>query len=455
MTGTIAFGGVGSGLDTNSIVSGLVAASQGPLTALQTKQTNMTAENTSLSSIGTLLGTLQSALQAVDETREVGSYAATSSSSSIVASANGAALPGSYQMTVQSLASEQRTYSDAQASSTTALGLSGPLSISVGSGASASIDISSTDTLEDIASKINGSGLRVSASVINDGSQYRLQVRGLDTGAANSISFSGTTLGLDTASNTRQAASDAQVSIDGFTYTRPTNQVVGAIPGVTLNLTSTTTTPATVQIATDPTGLQSKLNAVVSAYNAVIDAVHSAAGFGTTQASVSALAGDSMLRSLTDQMSDAVGTVVGNGQYQTLGSIGVSLDTNGHMVLDQDKLSTALQTDPNAVAKVIAGPTDGSGAVNMLENVVTAFDESGTGLFATRQTDLTSELSDLGDEIDTEQQRLDDYADQLRAQFTALDTSMSATNQQMSYLTSFFGTGSSSSSSSSGSSSSG
>lgn len=438
MTGTISFGGVGSGLDTESIVSGLVTASQGPLNALKQQQTDKTSANTSLSAIGTLLGKLQTALEAVDETREVGSYAATSSSSAIVASANGSALPGSYQISVGSLASEQRSYSDAQASSNTALGLTGQLGISVG-GQSNNIDIASGDTLEDIASKINSSGLRVSASVINDGSQYRLQVRGLDTGAANAVTFSGTTLGLDQAANTRQAATDAQITVDGFTINRPTNQVQGAIPGVTLNLTSTTTSPTTVQVASNPQGLKDKLNSVVTAYNAVIDAVHSAAGFGTAQATVSALAGDSMLRSLTDRMSDATRTMVGTGTYNTLSAIGVSLDADGHMSLDESKLDDALQADPNAVASVIAGPNNGDGAVDVLRDVVKAFDQSGTGLLATRETSMTNDLKDLGDRIDTEQSRLDDYATQLRAQFTALDTTMSGTNQDMSYLTSFFG----------------
>jgi flagellar hook-associated protein 2 len=441
MTGTITFGGVGSGLDTESIVSGLVTASQGPLNALKQKQTDATSANTSLSAIGTLLGKLQTALEAVDETREVGSYAATSSSTAVAVSANGSALPGSYQISVGSLASEQRTYSDAQSSSTTALGISGQLGISLGGATATTLTIAAGDTLEDIASKINGSGLRVSASVINDGSQYRLQVRGLDTGAANTIAFSGTTLGLDKADNTRQAATDSQVTIDGFTINRPTNQVTGAIPGVTLNLTQTTATdsPVTVQVASDPAGLKNRLNAIVTAYNGVIDAVHSAAGFGTAKASVTALAGDSMLRSLTNRMSDAVGTMVGTGRYNTLGTLGLSLDASGHMSLDEDKLSTALQADPNAVANVIAGPTDGSGAVDVLRDVVKAFAQSGTGILASRENSLTSSAKDLGDRIDTEQARLDDYAAQLRAQFTALDSTMSSTNQSMSYLTSFFG----------------
>src|SRR4051794_16624161 len=355
MAGTITFGGVGSGLDTESIVNGLVTASQGPLNAVKKKQTDTTAANTSLSAIGTLLGKLQTALEAVDETREVGSYAATSSSTAVGVSANGSALPGSYQISVGSLASEQRTYSDPQSSSTTALGLSGQLGISLGGATATTIAVASGDTLEDIASKINGAGLRVSASVINDGSAYRLQVRGLDTGGANTIGFSGLTLGLDKVANTRQAATDSQVSIDGFNINRPTKQVTGAIPGVTLTLTQTTATnsPVTVQVASDPAGLKNRLNAIVTAYNGVIDAVHSAAGFGSAKATVKALAGDSMLRSLTNRMSDAVSTLVGTGRYNTLGTLGVSLDASGHMSLNEDKLATALQADPNAVANVI------------------------------------------------------------------------------------------------------
>jgi flagellar hook-associated protein 2 len=88
---------------------------------------------------------------------------------------------------------------------------------------------------------------------------------------------------------------------------------------------------------------------------------------------------------------------------------------------------------------VIAGPTDGSGAVDVLRDVVKAFAQSGTGILASRENSLTSSAKDLGDRIDTEQARLDDYAAQLRAQFTALDSTMSSTNQSMSYLTSFFG----------------
>jgi flagellar hook-associated protein 2 len=438
MAGTISFGGLGSGIDVNTVVNGLVTASQGPLNAMKAQQSGLNAAKSSLSQIGSLLGKLQTALEAVDETKEVGSYAATSSQSAVVASASGLANPGSYQVSVDHLAAAQRSYSDGQTSQSDALGLSGSLDISVAGGAVTSIALDSSDSLDTIASKINGSGLRVSASIFNDGTKSYLQVAGLDTGAANTIAFSGTTLGLDKTANRRQDALDSQITIDNFTITRPTNQVQGAIPGVTLTLTAPTTTPATVKIATDPQGLANKLNSVVSAYNSVIDAVHTTAGYGSATASVSALSGDALLRSLTTRMSDAVGTVVGSGTYQTLGSLGVSIDRDGHMALDSDKLNTALQKDPNAVAAVIAGPTANTGAADVLRDVVKAFNAAGTGLLSSRQTSLASRLGSLSDRMNSEQDRLDAYAEALRKQFTALDKVMSQNQLNSSYLTSYF-----------------
>src|SRR5690349_19886162 len=169
MAGTISFGGIGSGLDSETIVSGLVKASQGPLDKLKSQVTNATGANTSLSAIGSLLSKLQTALEAVDEAREVGSYTASSSSTSVTVSASGAAQPGSYQISVGQLASEQRSYSNGQASSSAALGATGNLDISVAGATATSIALNAGDSLETIAEKINAAGIRVSASVFHDG----------------------------------------------------------------------------------------------------------------------------------------------------------------------------------------------------------------------------------------------------------------------------------------------
>ncbi|HEX6275125.1 MAG TPA: flagellar filament capping protein FliD [Polyangiaceae bacterium] len=434
MAGTISFGGVGSGMDTESIVTGLVNASRGAQDAMKARQGFLTSATSALSTVSSLLGKLKTALEGVDEAREVGSYTATSSNAAIVASANGTASPGSFAVSVQALASEQRSYSNGYASSTTALGLTGSLGLSVAGGTVTSIELSATDTLENIASKINSSGLRVSASVFNDGTENRLQVRGLDSGAANTIAFSGTTLGLELAANKKQAATDARMTIDGFTVTRPTNQISGAIQGVTLALTQVTTAPVTVEVKSDPEGLKKKLTSVVDAYNAVIDNIHTVAGFGSTKGSQKELVGDPVVRSITNRMSNSVTQVIGSGTYSTLGSLGVSLGRDGKLTLDGAKLDKALAADPSAVAKVIGGTDTTSGAADVLRDVVTAFTQSGTGLIASRQETLNSRSKALKQRIDNEEERLQRYAAALRKQFTVMDGIVAENNSKAGYF---------------------
>ena len=65
--------------------------------------------------------------------------------------------------------------------------MAGDISLQVGSGVPALVNVLATDSLTDIAAKINQSGQRVGPSVLFDGTTYKLQVRGLDTGAANAV----------------------------------------------------------------------------------------------------------------------------------------------------------------------------------------------------------------------------------------------------------------------------
>lgn len=441
-TGTITFGGIGSGIDTESIVTGLVNASSEQLNALKQRQTDTSSAVTSLSDISTLLSGLKNAATALSDVRDAKSYSASVAGDGVVATASGAALPGSFSVEVINLAKEHRSYSNTFTSSTDALGQSGTLSLAVGTVTPTDIDISSTDSLNDIADKINAAGLRASASVFYDGTTYRLQLRGLDTGSANAITAteSGTTLGLDDPDNTFQAATDAKVKIDGFTVTRPTNQITGAIQGVTLALTAPTTTNAVVSVASDPNALGTKVKAFVDAYNQVVTKIHVIAGFGTTKGTSAVLSGDSTLRSITSRLSDTLlATVPGAGTYNTLSSIGVSLNRDGTITLDQTKLSTAISTDTNSVAAVLAGAGTGDGAMDVMKNLVTTFTQSSTGILSMEKDSMDSRAKSLGDSVTRENDRLQKYADDLRKQFTAMDTTVAGNNSDLSYLTKLYG----------------
>ncbi len=431
----ITFSGIGSGIDTEALVSGLMRASEGPLAALQRRQQGVSAAVTTLSDLGGLLSSLRTAVEGLDTAGEVGSYGTSSSTGGIVATANGTASPGAYDIVVEKLAREQRTYSGAFGSATAALGQSGTLDLQIGTGAPVSIAIDAADSLGTIASKINSSGLRVSASLFFDGTEHRLQLRGLDSGVANAVGFTenGTALGLSTV----QAAQDAKIWVDGFPVSSATNKVTGAIQGVTLALTAESPDAVRVEVSSNPSALTDKVKAVVTAYNAVISKIHLTAGFGTVKGSSAALKGDSALRTISSRLADLSFTSVGSGPYRTLASIGIELTKDGAIKLDEAKLTNALSADAAGVATVLAGTETTSGVMDLMRDLVKGFADPG-GTLTVRKEGLEARDKSLTEAIDRERQRLSRMEDALRKQFTSMDTTVAANLAQLNYVQSVF-----------------
>jgi flagellar hook-associated protein 2 len=432
----ISLSGLASGLDTTSIINGLVAAESAPMQAMQTQQTTINGAVSELSSLGTQLSALSTAAGALSSLSSVGSFTATSSSSAIVATASGATQAGNYQVTVGSLAASQRTYSAAFGSESDALNMSGSFTIQVGSAAATTINVSASDSLDSIAANINATVPGVNASIFYDGSNYRIQINGLNSGAANAITFteSGTSLDLNgtgatpTSGKTVQQATDASVTVDGFTATRPTNQFSGVIPGVTFALTQPTTSPVTIQVAGDPNALNTNVQAVVTAYNQVISSLHSDAGYGTTAANNQNLAGDATLRSIATQLSSTIEGLFGTGSDQTLANVGISLQQDGTLALDTTKLDAAFTQSPTGVENLFARgqfATSG-GAMATLSDLANSFAAPTTGLLAVESAGLTAQSTQLTQSIATEQAHITAYQATLQAEFNAMETTYSA-----------------------------
>jgi flagellar hook-associated protein 2 len=442
MAGTVSFPNMGSSIDVQSIINAYVSAESATQNQMQQHVQDLQAESTSISGISSTLSTLSSALSDLSDGNTIQSYKATSSGSEIATSLVGTPQPGTYSVSVVNTAQTYRAYSSTlSASQTDAANLGGILHIAVGANSSADVSINASDSLNTIVGNINSSGLRVTASTFYDGSNYRIQLTGLDTGDANQVTLSGLDLGFSDSGNLIQQASDAHLKVDNIDVYSPTNQITGAIPGVTLAATANTTSPITVSVGSDPQGLTNKIQSLVTAYNAVITKVHTIAGYGTTAASVPSLAGNATLRGLTDAMSNVILAPVGtDANYTTLGSIGISLQKDGTLQLDQTKLSQAITNNPTAVVNVLAGPSGGKGVADILTDLANSYDEAGDGVLANQQTSLNDQVKDWNDHIQQEQARLDNYTTMLQQEFTTMNTSISSSNAIGSYLTQLYGT---------------
>jgi flagellar hook-associated protein 2 len=192
-------------------------------------------------------------------------------------------------------------------------------------------------------------------------------------------------------------------------------------------------------VQSDPNQLQTKLQSVVDTYNSVINQIHQVAGYGATKGSVTALQGDSALRSVTDRMSNAMlSQLGGSGSYRTLGAIGLSTTRDGLLTLDSVKLSAAVQKDGAGVTALLAGTNGGNGVMDIVSQL--AKDLTGSsGTLGLRSDSLSSRAKSLHTQANTEQDRLTAYGESLRKQFTSMDTTVASNNSQRDYLTRLFG----------------
>jgi flagellar hook-associated protein 2 len=439
MAGTITFSGLGSGIDIDSLVTGLVKAESAGLNQTNTRISATRAAVSDMSSVGSLLSDLKTVVDSLDTASELASYSATSSKPDVLtAVTSGTARPASYDVKVISLVKEQRNYSTTFASRTDDLNQAGTLRFGQ-NGNTYDVAVEASDSLDEIAAKINGSGAKIKANVFYDGSQYRLQLSGSEGGADGAFTISDVSssmsLGFDAPDSKKQSAADAEVLIDGLSVKRKTNTIDGAIDGVTLKLTAETSDTIKLQVASDPTKLTASLKDFVAKYNAVVTKVHKVAGFGSTAASNPELAGDQTLRTITAGLGNRVLSRAGTGgTLDSLADLGIRLNNDGTLRLDETKMAKALADHPDDFSKALAGTDTSDGLMDLMSDMLKGFTDATDGLMTSRKTSYDARIKSLQTAADREQARLDRMADRLRTTFTKMDTAVAAANQSMSYL---------------------
>lgn len=183
-----------SGIDANSAVSGAIYAARAPERQWQSQQYNLSNQTSALNYLNRLASTLTDSLHALgDPAGAMTSMSAASSNSSLVAaSAAAGTAVGNHVVVVNNLAATASWYSDSETSSSATLA-AGSFTLQVGSGTATTIQIGNgVDTLDQLAAAINGQGLGVNASVVNDASGSRLAIVSQTSGAAGDISITGT-----------------------------------------------------------------------------------------------------------------------------------------------------------------------------------------------------------------------------------------------------------------------
>lgn len=420
----------------------IIEAESRPIQVLRDRRAKLEAVRAAWKQLGSALSALRSALFDLKLESTYAAKKAVSSAENLVsAAASSSATEGIYTVSVTQLAQAHTIASDPQTGSDTPLGLSGSFTIN-----GTSVSVGASDTLRDIAGKINGtSGIGVLASVVDN----RLILKSRTSGTSGAITIEAdpdgvlSSLGVvnpgtTTPKNVLQAAQDAVLTVDGLTVTRSSNTVADVLPGVTLELRAVTSSPVTVTVSRDISSAREKVKAWVEKYNAVVDAI--------ARLEAGTLKGDPLLARIKLSLRSRIAREAsGLSPYRNLYQIGISTGgtwqggtleeaKSGKLRVDDSKLTSALETDPGAVRELFfASDPAITGIGEALEADLRLWLDTG-GFLPSRDSTISAQEKRIDDQIAAWQRILDHREKVLLQQFVASEQILLSLQQQGQYL---------------------
>lgn len=391
--------GLGSGIDIEGLISKLVAAEGDPAQfRLNRSEARLQAQ---LSALGTFQGAVAAFRSAVGgftaESVFQSNTVTSSDATQIAATATGTVAPGSYSVAVANLATAHSLASAAFASKTAPIAADatgiGTLTFQFGTTThdpdadtyggfvpnpeqavrTVAID-AANNSLQGIRDAVNKAGIGVSASIINDGSGFRLVFAAAATGAANSLEVSVAESGGDASANTdatglsqlafnsaathmtqTRAALNATLSVNGLDVSSARNTLTDVVEGISIDLVAVGS--ATITAARDNSAATKAVDTFIGAYNKLLDTVQNLTRYDPATRSGSVFTGDAMVSGVASRVRAlATQAVPGlTGAYDSLAAIGIKTDpATGKLVKDGARFSAALDNGSDAVARLFA-----------------------------------------------------------------------------------------------------
>lgn len=448
--------GIGSGLDLNGLLDQLRDAERQKLQPITQQKAQQEAKISAYGRLQTGVNKLQSAAQALNDSALFQKLSASVQGEGLSASASEAASPGRYDVTVNrlasagTLASEVVTVPD-YSPDKVLFNDATTLSLEFGATYDANgdfvsdaealstppdIEIAANSSLEDVRDAINANEeAGVDASIINDGSGYRLALSSRETGAQSSLvgfTFADGTLAQDTA--TLRPGNDAELDINGITITSATNTVEEAIQGVSLTLSPEAEgSTLGVTVSRDDGSVKEAVNKWVSAYNELQSTIGRMTKPGSDGSSSGELIGDRTVRTLESRMVRDLTSAVPGGEFSLLSDLGISLDKEGRLELDEEALDAAIADSPGQVAAFFAGDSEETGMAGTFNATLERMLDD-NGLISNTVEGAESRVESLDERFTRMEASVERTVERYRSQFAQLDSMIASMNQTSTYL---------------------
>jgi len=453
--------GAGSGINFSQLATDISEATYSfQRDNLQFRNDSLEAQISSASLLRSALTGLSSALGDRIRTGDVAPRASIGNSNvALVSALPGTSPSGSYTIEVSQLADSQTLVTPAFSSVDDLVG-EGSLSIRFGTVAGASftedteqgalnITVEATDTLSDLATKINNeSGGALEAYVANGTDGAQLVVKGRE-GATNGFVLEPTSsagsptntpgdltyLAWSPATDSgqlRSAAQDAIFELDTVEIRSQSNQVTGLPEGIQLTLTGTNVgEPTDIAFTQDTSAISAVVNDLAAALNDIVSLLQ---GDGEGENS---LLTDPGARELRRDLSALTGEPIDPNADpdapNTLADLGLSVNRDGTFRVDAERLEQTLTDSPEEAAALFT--TGIFGVFATIDNLArdnTTFSDPGS---------LGGSITRFEGQIERNDERLTRVAEQqenLRAQltrsFAGAESQIAASQSTLSFI---------------------
>lgn len=454
---------------TSDTIDQLLQSDELRKTVIQNKIDKINTKAQAWTDISARLSNLTSKLEALQDEGTYGTKKVTSSDdASATVSGTADSMEGSYDLIITQLATSSKITGGvvSKADGTTkistkdALGYSGKLTITNGAtdgsdtALTVEIDVKATDSLKDIANAINnakdpsdstgtkGAGLK--ATIVNN----QLVISSEEMGD-RTLTIGGNlkdSLGFKDSQTTK--GQSAKFTLDGIDMTRNSNNPTDVVDGVTFNFKKADASKTiTLGLTNDTDKELSAVKDFVSQYNSVMSLLSEKMDVGDPSKednTTGALAGDSTLITLQSNLHSMVlgGKSVNGVSASTLG---LSVDRNGTLSLDESKFKAQLAKDPNSVKDFFFKDTSskyatektGTGYTADFKKVIdkyTSTKSGSEGIISLRKSSYQSEIKDYNKQIERITEQIATKRARYVTMFTNLDTAIGNLQSQFSYF---------------------
>ena len=431
-------------LDFQAIIDRTVGIASLPLSQLNRDKTALTDRSTALITLDTKFASLQTAVDAIQDSLGSASYQAeVSNPAAASATAGTGIMQGTYSIKVIDMGSYTTTLSPApdetlimKVADPGKDGLTGASTYTLTVDGNTRTITAANKSLTALAAAINSdtaSGVR--ATVVNVGSSgdpnYRLSVQSTKLGPVSIDLKAGTTTLLE--QETAGALATYNVSgakANGEEVIASSNsRTVEIAPGLRVTLKAAGTVDITV--ARNSQALSDALAGFTEAYNGAVDELDKHRGEAG-----GVLAGQSILYSLSRTLADLTG-YQGSGETGSIQELGLSFDRTGHLSFNSLTFLAANFISPEATAAFLGDKTAG-GFLKAATGPLDLVERTASGMLKTEMTSITAEIGNVDRRIAESQARVDQMKTSLYERMATTDAMIAALEQQFNYLSSMF-----------------